>query len=276
MLMSSDGQECSLTNQESNETKGEPVAGEDDSRRIPSASESSLLALRGDTNLISVRERIQSDVRNAQLTLISILLGAMVAALFIGLPRGYLPELPRSPDMLALDIRAATTFAIAAAIWIQYAWAVIFVHWPFSLLHNVTYFLLSGITMCMGVSVAVPSLWLVWAAITCLGSALAFVLNLVVAREREGTPDQTSARLLARNTTVLLVSVMVMCGAVLYGALNETYCLIPGTTRYICTTSTYWHISWDAATLVFVVGILLVHGLVILPREQRSVGYQRE
>src|SRR5437763_203754 len=76
---------------------------------------------------------------SAQLTLISILVGAILGALFIGLPNRFAINI-WSKSNLDLDFRVLTVFLAAVDLWIKYSWAVIVVRWPFSLLHNFTFF----------------------------------------------------------------------------------------------------------------------------------------
>ena len=113
----------------------------------------------------------------AQLTLISILLGAILAALFIGLPNGFAINI-WSTGNLALDFRVLTIFLAAIDLWIKYSWAVIVVRWPFSLFHNFTFFLISVTMMGLALSVGYYDAWLAWGTVTCFATFLVYMFTL--------------------------------------------------------------------------------------------------
>lgn len=122
-------------------------------------------------------ELIRSDAaQTAQLTLISILLAAILGALFIGLPANFPSQIFR-PSELVVDIRVLATLLAALDLWIEFAWSVISRSWAFSVAHNVSYFLLTGTFLGLGLTVGQNGPWLAWAAASCFAALLAAIVN---------------------------------------------------------------------------------------------------
>lgn len=215
----------------------------------------------------------------AQLTLISIFLGAIVGALFVGLPQGFFSKL-WNWDYVDLDLRALATFLAAIDLWMKYSWGIIVVRWPFSLLHNLVYSLVSGAMLGLAMSVADLNAWLAWGAATCFASFLAYMVNMYTVfrekrhRERhahkpiasEDPPHSAKDLTILRNSSIGEALFILLLGIPgFYGALNN---------YYVLPTWLQWRVSfppgigWGEFVTLFIAVDILVQGLVVMPKQR--------
>lgn len=106
-----------------------------------------------------------SDARTAQFTLISILLGIILAALLTGLPRGANTFAINLISFgLGVCLRALAVVLMAALLWLEYTWGILTRFVLATPAHNLSYFAL-GITV-SGSALAVADFraWLAWIA----------------------------------------------------------------------------------------------------------------
>lgn len=182
-------------------------------------------------------DRARGHLANsAQVTLISILLGAILGALFMGLPPNFAVHV-WSLQAVPLDLRVFATFLAAVDIWIEYSWAVIVHRWPFSLTHNLSYFAIAGAMIGVALSVNQLAAWLAWAAVVSLAVAVETFVDLLIPikhalkkgrlgrTEQQGVLDKTYMSRLTRfrNQTRLQAALyLVAVPILLYGSLDAS------------------------------------------------------
>ncbi len=127
---------------------------------------------------------------NAQITLISILLGAILGALFIGIPPNFAVHV-WSLQALPVDLRVFATFLVAVDTWIEYSWAVIVYRWPLSLTHSLSYFAIAGALIGVALSVDHLAAWLAWAAVVSLAVFVETVVDILIPINRSLRTAQT-------------------------------------------------------------------------------------
>ena len=118
-----------------------------------------------------------SDARSAQLTLISILLGVILAALFTGLPHGAATF---ALTVVTLDLgeaaRVVTVLLLAILLWLEYTWNTLARLATTTPAHNLTYFALAMVASGTALAVSDFRAWFAWlCALACSGIVLAIV-----------------------------------------------------------------------------------------------------
>lgn len=106
------------------------------------------------------------DGRTARVTLTSILLGAIVAALVSALPptpAAFVTNVLRA-DHLLVDLRVIVLLVAAFNMWLQYSWSVILRLVPFDFLSNLLSFLQAVTMIGAALSVSDGRAWFAWCA----------------------------------------------------------------------------------------------------------------
>lgn len=105
----------------------------------------------------------KSDARTAQFTLISILLGIILAALLDGLPRGASTF---ALSVFALDpgicVRVVVVLLVAALLWLEYTWGILARVVIATPAHNLTYISLAIMASGTALTVADFRAWIAW------------------------------------------------------------------------------------------------------------------
>lgn len=200
-----------------------------------------------------------SDARTAQFTLISILLGIVLAALLDGLPRGAssfaVSMFASEPGML---IRVLAVVLMAVLLWLEYTWGVLTRFVFATPAHNLTYFVLAIVAGGTALSVADFRAWMGW--ITAL--AFAAVLSGIVNRpkfpeggERKAAYDKCLKRWdLCELGAYILVSI-VSAGVTLLNYAHTPW-MLPNEAELWCS----------AGILAVVVADLAMQVVVYIPR----------
>jgi len=149
--------------------------------------------------------------RTARLTVISVLLGAMLAAIVAALPPT--PEVfvrtILTPGHLLVDLQVLALLLVVFDVWTQFSWSVILGLVPFDFLGNLLTFVTAVVVIGWVLSVADFRAWVAWSAVVtacALTASLRFVRRVRFARWR-----------LALFATILLATLYVACNA--YGVL---------------------------------------------------------
>jgi hypothetical protein len=211
---------------------------------------------------------------SAQLTLISILVGAIIGALLAGLPNGFAIHI-WSKNYLDLDFRVLATFLAAVDLWIKYSWAVMVIRWPFTVVHNLFYFVITGALMFWALSVGDYNSWLAWAATVSFVITFAYLYNFsTVLKEKRRLhrevgisedPRQKELDLLSRSL-IISGSIELLVGIIfLYFTLNA-FQVLP-----IWAMESYSPTLIGGFTLAFVALDLLLEGTIFMPREKYGV-----
>jgi hypothetical protein len=210
-------------------------------------------------------DRARDDLAmSAQVTLISILLGAILGALFAGLPQNFATN-AWSLQALPVDLRVFATFLAAVDIWMEYAWAVIVHKWPFSLTHNLSYFAIAGALAGAALSVSELSAWLVWSAVACGAATIATAVDVLrpiehalkrASREKAAIDDDYISRLrkLRTSTRVQFLVYLTAIPVLVYGSLDASNSLPEWAQLSIN------HSLWGLAVIIIVGIDMLIEG----------------
>jgi hypothetical protein len=149
--------------------------------------------------------------RTARLTVISVLLGAMLAAIVMALPPtpDVFVRTILTPDHLLVDLQVLALLLVVFDVWIQFSWGVILGLVPFDFLGNLLTFVTSVTVIGWALSVADFRAWVAWSAVV---TANALLASLRFVRRVRFTWWR-----LALFATILLAASYVACDA--YGVL---------------------------------------------------------
>jgi hypothetical protein len=149
--------------------------------------------------------------RNARLTVISVLLGAMLAAIVAALPPtpDVFVRTILTPGHLLVDLQVLALLLVVFDVWTQFSWSVLLGRVPFDFLGNLLTFVTAVIVIGWALSVADFRAWVAWSAVVTASALLAslrFVRRVRFAWWR-----------VTLFATVLLATLYVACAA--YGVL---------------------------------------------------------
>lgn len=203
-----------------------------------------------------------ADARTAQFTLISILLGVILASLLTGLPRGANAF---AINLVSYDpgvcLRALTVVIMAAVLWLEYTWGILTRFVYATTAHNLTYFALA-ITL-SGVALAVADFraWLAWVA----GLAVAAVASGVINQPRklhEPLAGHYRARL--RRLDIVEITVYATAGSLAIVASLIDYLRVP---PFLTPMAQVW---CSGCILLVVVADLVMQVALYIPRLQED------
>lgn len=119
-----------------------------------------------------------SDARSAQLTLISILLGVILAALLAGLPHGATTF---ALTAVTLDLgeaaRVVTVLLLGILLWLEYTWNTLARLATATPAHNLTYFALAMVASGAALAVSDFRAWFAWLCALAFSGIVAAIVN---------------------------------------------------------------------------------------------------
>jgi hypothetical protein len=202
-----------------------------------------------------------SDARTAQFTLISILLGVILAALLIGLPRGAntfaINLFSYEPGV---NLRALAVVLMAAVLWLEYTWGILTRFVFATPAHNLTYFALAIAATGVALAVADFRAWLAWIA----GLAGVAVISGIINHRKPRT--EVLKEYYQKNLQLLdaieFIAFFVVFVASLVASLMEYLWTPPFLTAQA-------QVAYSAAVLAIVVWDLVMQFTVYIPRLRR-------
>lgn len=226
---------------------------------------------REETDTLRHLDRARSSASHvAQLTLISVLAGAMLGTLITGLPSGFARDV-WVPSNVEMDIRVIAIILAIADVWIKFSWSVAVVHWPFSVSHTLLNFLLCVTVIGAGLSVTDSRAWLAWATAFAFAGALTYVFDARVIQKDyrpQGVliddPPYTPIEL--RSITLSfwweLPLALVYGVVLLYGTLNA-FRILPNIGGLAIPS-----VAWATLIAIGLVFDVAVQGIITMPRQR--------
>jgi len=113
--------------------------------------------------------------RTARLTVISVLLGAMLAAIVAALPPtpDVFVRTLLTPDHLLVDLQVLALLLVVFDVWTQFRWSVILGLAPFDFLGNFLAFAMAVMVIGWALSVADFRAWVAWSVVVTAGARMA-------------------------------------------------------------------------------------------------------
>lgn len=204
-----------------------------------------------------------SDARTAQFTLISILLGVILAALLDGLPRGASTF---ALSVFALDpgicVRVVVVLLVAALLWLEYTWSILARVVIATPAHNLTYFSLAIMASGTALTVADFRAWIAWfTALSWTGVVSGIVNGPMMRAKMPVRIDWNLMPWLERGEFCLYILIAVGAASVTWLEYQQTPWILPAKAQVWCCVG----------VLIVVVADLAMQAIVFIPGLRRHV-----